>query len=1041
MLPLRIDVEGFLTYRQRTILDFRDYWLWAITGANGAGKSALFDAITFVLFGEHRGGRQREDLLMSQGCDYTRVAFDLDADGGTYRVERTLTRKRGRRGQPTGLDKTYQVYVLDPGDPGLSAGHALPGTDSVAGVESWARDNIGLTYKTFTSSVLLRQGEADRFITALPAERKTVLMDVLDLKPYLRLEAASRKHWNDSKQVAEDRGLEYGKLAHATPEALELATAEHERAVMAAIEASALVRRQETTRDRAQAYAEGHEKEKAALRRLTELDAVLADAPAIEAAQQESAELDDALPKLRAMLQHCQAAVAANERAVGRRELAGTIDVASHETKLRELTEETERAEHDYDELRQALARKRVDEEHLRPVAEAAATIDRLNSDAVSADVSAALLDAEAAGLDRAEAHFQECQLASSAISILRVLTSARKEAREHDGQSLAFAAEAPALETAAAAAAEAARIAEEAAQQAAEKERRIEVELAGTKQDLQNATSELAARRAAGSEGTCSRCGQKVDAAHIAREIADGEARERALGGDFRRSETALGQQRRVAKELETGAQRAAAGRDAAAEALTEARRQARLHAEQRDRAVARANQQRASLPELYRGRSEDATYPSDQDLSAVQSLAASLNIAQRQWKALAQKAERAAAMREKAEELRFRAEETRRRFSGVDLATVAADHAAALAIIKELATDEEQARSLWQSRREELRLAQTGLSKAQEQRAGLLAEASEEEAAASAEQRAADALHGQLTSNWQARVANLDTSAIAVLEARKRELSPVASQGRALTAAREERPHVEGRLSVLREGLGKIPEEDRLPVADVEVSLANARSAQEKANDDRDKALTSKTRLAGECERRALVEQEYRRASRLAHDYGALTKYLGKDHLQAWLVQAAQETIGEAANVFLGAISGGLLRLTLQPKGDDLEILISDLSSGQDPMEVKFVSGSQRFRAAVALALAIGQYSGGASRRIKSVIIDEGFGSLDVDGRKQMIEQLKALEGTLDRVILVSHHEAFNEAFPVGYHIEKSNGSSRAVLRHETVAQADAA
>jgi exonuclease SbcC len=66
-----------------------------------------------------------------------------------------------------------------------------------------------------------------------------------------------------------------------------------------------------------------------------------------------------------------------------------------------------------------------------------------------------------------------------------------------------------------------------------------------------------------------------------------------------------------------------------------------------------------------------------------------------------------------------------------------------------------------------------------------------------------------------------------------------------------------------------------------------------------------------------------------------------------------------------------------------------------------------------------------------MKSVIIDEGFGSLDADGRRQMIEQLKALEGTLDRVILVSHHDAFHDAFPNGYHIEKVDGSSRAVLR----------
>ena len=57
-------------------------------------------------------------------------------------------------------------------------------------------------------------------------------------------------------------------------------------------------------------------------------------------------------------------------------------------------------------------------------------------------------------------------------------------------------------------------------------------------------------------------------------------------------------------------------------------------------------------------------------------------------------------------------------------------------------------------------------------------------------------------------------------------------------------------------------------------------------------------------------------------------------------------------------------------------------------------FISGSQKFRVAVALAAGLGQYLGGGTS-IRSLIIDEEFGSLDADGRQRMIHELRAAPG----------------------------------------------
>ncbi|MFN6495799.1 MAG: SbcC/MukB-like Walker B domain-containing protein [Nostoc sp. DedQUE01] len=108
-------------------------------------------------------------------------------------------------------------------------------------------------------------------------------------------------------------------------------------------------------------------------------------------------------------------------------------------------------------------------------------------------------------------------------------------------------------------------------------------------------------------------------------------------------------------------------------------------------------------------------------------------------------------------------------------------------------------------------------------------------------------------------------------------------------------------------------------------------------------------------------------------------------------------------------------------------LDLQVYDYETGQRPTAVAMTSGSQRFRVAISLALAIGQYAGQGARHIESVIIDEGFGSLDKNGRDDMIQELNELQHRLARIILVSHLEDFSCAFSNGYSIELVNQASK--------------
>ena len=91
------------------------------------------------------------------------------------------------------------------------------------------------------------------------------------------------------------------------------------------------------------------------------------------------------------------------------------------------------------------------------------------------------------------------------------------------------------------------------------------------------------------------------------------------------------------------------------------------------------------------------------------------------------------------------------------------------------------------------------------------------------------------------------------------------------------------------------------------------------------------------------------------------------------------------------------------------------------------KVLSGSQKFRCAVAIASGIGQYAGAGGMR--SIVIDEGFGSLDRDGQRQMVDELRQLAQHMDKVIVVSHLDAFTDRdnFPDQILVETSGDGSR--------------
>ena len=158
--------------------------LAVLIGANGHGKSALLDAMTWALWGK---ARAKNDDLLRSGAEEMLVVFEFQLAGQLYAVSRKYHRRSGRTSLELAVwDETEGRWqVLS--EPGLRATQAR------------IEDLLRMDYETFVHTAFLKQGEADAFTTAPPAKRKEILGKVLNLAQY-DVYAKRAKEWKNETQ-------------------------------------------------------------------------------------------------------------------------------------------------------------------------------------------------------------------------------------------------------------------------------------------------------------------------------------------------------------------------------------------------------------------------------------------------------------------------------------------------------------------------------------------------------------------------------------------------------------------------------------------------------------------------------------------------------------------------------------------------------------------------------------------------------------------------------------------------------------------------
>lgn len=181
MKPLCLEFQAFGPYKNREVIDFEDlakYGLFLIKGPTGSGKTTIFDAMTFALYGGGSGTdskiRSGRNDLGEWRCNQaeagvnTEVIFTFSVRGEVYRFSRRLVQKTKLFHEEYDASKRNEEGVFVP----------LFENAKSADVTKKAEEIIGLNKDQFRQVVLLPQGQFEKFLTANSSEKEEILSKI-----------------------------------------------------------------------------------------------------------------------------------------------------------------------------------------------------------------------------------------------------------------------------------------------------------------------------------------------------------------------------------------------------------------------------------------------------------------------------------------------------------------------------------------------------------------------------------------------------------------------------------------------------------------------------------------------------------------------------------------------------------------------------------------------------------------------------------------------------------------------------------------------
>ena len=189
---------------------------------------------------------------------------------------------------------------------------------------------------------------------------------------------------------------------------------------------------------------------------------------------------------------------------------------------------------------------------------------------------------------------------------------------------------------------------------------------------------------------------------------------------------------------------------------------------------------------------------------------------------------------------------------------------------------------------------------------------------------------------------------------------------------------------------------------------------------------------------EERSGVKEELSKARKDRDVYEKLAVAFGKDGIQALIIEGAIPEIEEEANEILGRLTDNRTQITIEPlrdlkSGGTKETLDIKISDEMGTRNYELYSGGEAFRTDFSLRIALSKLlAKRAGTRLRTLVIDEGFGTQDVQGLEHLVEAIQSISDDFDKIIVVTHLEALKNAFPVRIEVVKhpDTGSTYEVI-----------
>ncbi|ARA92608.1 hypothetical protein AWN76_005130 [Rhodothermaceae bacterium RA] len=1006
MVPVELRLTNFLSYGTAAPpLDFEQFHVACLSGRNGQGKSALLDAITWALWGEGRkssDNRKPDADLIRIGAQRMQVEFVFDLEGERYRVVRAYTESAsGKTSRP---ELEFHLYEA-------ATGQYRPITaGSLRETQAQIDRVLGIDYETFINSSFLLQGRSDEFTKKRPSERKQILARILNLGKYDRLAERARQREREAAERVQRAEAEIERLKAALePEA---AWQAEQEAVLRDIEEAG--RRLEAARQ-----VETHVAEQIAT-----LEARAREAEALRAAL---ARIDEERTACRAETEDLRQRIQAAETLLARREQIQR-DYDRYEALTRERDDLHTKGEL-FRGIERQLAQKESQLKDLRTDLEK--QVDRLEHRIRTDQDQLNEHRTRLGQFDGVRAQLEKARQAGERLETLEAVRNRRGELEEQrlavrnqvleireqmkgrlqslEAQIERDAAERPDVE---ALEAEQARLEAAAARREALQQQLEQTTQAGqhVREAMEKLRGQIESRREEQRRlqddldrvrrveaSVCPTCGSELTERHR----AEVEAR---LRGQIDAIEEAIAgldealQRRAAERERLREAYRTLDEQRAALDAVPEQLAGVRHRLEQARRTGADLQQRRAEAAELRR-RIEEKDYAPD-ERRRYQALCKELEALDFDEEAYQQTRE-VAAQRPHLERLLRELEEVAGRREQLEQAIARqqkeleelrrqlGDGSAFGALPAQIETLRKQLTGIgFDARRfEEVRQQLNALSEAGARLKDLLNAQQNQAAWQKQLERIAERLN-QLNQDQTDQA-----EALACLEAELEGRADLATRRQEAAATREAAEHA---LQDLQRRLGEL--QARLQQAE------NDRAALEDAR------------------------REHRAARKERTLYRHLKTAFGKHGIPSLIIEQTLPEIEERANDLLERLTDGKMRVRLETLKDKksggtketLNIIITDEQGIPRPYET--FSGGEAFRANFALRIALSQLlADRADVRIRTLVIDEGFGTQDTQGLQNLVEAIQVIKDDFAKILVITHLEELKEAFPVRIEVEK--------------------